>query len=164
MHGALVVDATTTPDKVPAFTQALSRLMAAQAEGISATDLERAKNQLLVSLVRTAERPLRLLQRCVEQLWTSGSVFDSEPRTISNIIVDQTSTNPAAVCASQFPTRAQGVGAACDLGSVTDVPPYQSLPIDNITTDGCPLRVMMSGSWSSHTRSMVWARLARAVV
>ncbi len=76
VHGALVIDATTTPDKVPAFTQELSRLMAAQAEGISATDLARAKNQLLVSLVRTAERPLRLLQRCVEQLWTSGGVFD----------------------------------------------------------------------------------------
>ncbi len=66
---------------------------------------------------------------------TSGSVFDSEPRTISNIIVDQTSTNPAAICASQFPTRAQGIGAACDLNAVTDVPPFESLPIDNITTD-----------------------------
>ena len=76
LHGALVVDATTTPDKVPAFTQALSTLMAAQAEGIAATDLSRAKNQLLVSLVRTAERPLRMLQRCVEHQWATGGVFD----------------------------------------------------------------------------------------
>src|SRR5262249_707419 len=30
---------------------------------------------------------------------TSGFVFDSQPRTISNLIVDQTSNNPAAVAA-----------------------------------------------------------------
>ena len=77
VHGALVIDATTTPDKVPSFTQELARLMAAQAEGISATDLARAKNQLSVSLVRTAERPFRLLQRCVEQLWAAGTLFDA---------------------------------------------------------------------------------------
>jgi predicted Zn-dependent peptidase len=76
VHGALVIDATTTPDKVPAFTRELARLMAAQAETISATDLSRAKNQLSVSLVRTGERPFRLVQRCVEQLWASGTLFD----------------------------------------------------------------------------------------
>jgi hypothetical protein len=31
---------------------------------------------------------------------TSGLVFDSEPRTISNLIVDQTANNPAAVAAA----------------------------------------------------------------
>ena len=39
---------------------------------------------------------------------TSGSVVDSEPRTISNLIVDQTSDNPAAVAAAGFPVRTQG--------------------------------------------------------
>ena len=39
---------------------------------------------------------------------TRGNVFDSEPRTISNLIVDQTSTNPAAVRAAGFPVRTQG--------------------------------------------------------
>ncbi len=66
---------------------------------------------------------------------TSGSVIDSEPRTVSNIIVDQTSSNPAAVCASQFPTRAQGIGAQCDLSEVGALPAHESLPIENITTD-----------------------------
>ncbi|MEJ7930634.1 pitrilysin family protein [Ramlibacter sp. AN1015] len=75
VHGALVVDATTTPDKVPAFVEELSRLLSAQAAEVGATDLARAKNQLLVSLVRTAERPLRLLQRSVEQLWSGGGDF-----------------------------------------------------------------------------------------
>lgn len=31
---------------------------------------------------------------------TKGSVFDSEPRTISNLVVDQTADNPAAVAAA----------------------------------------------------------------
>ena len=39
---------------------------------------------------------------------TSGAVVDSEPRTVSNLIVDQTSTNPAAVAAAGFPVRSQG--------------------------------------------------------
>ena len=38
----------------------------------------------------------------------SGAVFDSRPRVISNLIADQTSTNPAAVAAAGFPARTQG--------------------------------------------------------
>src|SRR3954452_7943648 len=36
-----------------------------------------------------------------------GFVFDSQPRTVSNLIVDQTSTNPSAVHAAGFPVRSQ---------------------------------------------------------
>jgi hypothetical protein len=36
---------------------------------------------------------------------TSGSVFDSEPRMISNLIVDQTASNPAAVAVAGNPVR-----------------------------------------------------------
>src|SRR4051812_31452801 len=36
-----------------------------------------------------------------------GNVFDSQPRVISNLIVDQTSTNPSAVHAAGFPVRSQ---------------------------------------------------------
>ena len=38
----------------------------------------------------------------------AGNVFDTEPRTVSNLIVDQTSTNPAAIAAAGFPVRTQG--------------------------------------------------------
>src|SRR3954452_7197712 len=38
---------------------------------------------------------------------TLGDVVDSQPRTISNLIVDQTSTNPAAIAAAGFPVRSQ---------------------------------------------------------
>ncbi|RAM37191.1 peroxidase family protein [Arthrobacter globiformis] len=79
----------------------------------------------------------------------SGNVFDSKPRDISNLIVDQTSTNPAAVAAAGFPVRTQGnvgvhpcttdpdplpnppvagVPAGC-------VPSHDTLFIPNVTTD-----------------------------
>ena len=75
--------------------------------------------------------------------------FDTQPREISNLIVDQTSTNPAAVAAAGFPVRTQGnpglhpcttdpdpmaippvdgVPAGC-------VPSHQTLFIPNVTTD-----------------------------
>ncbi len=79
-----------------------------------------------------------------------GLVFDSEPRTVSNLIVDQTSTNPAAIAAAGFPVRTQqnpethvpcttepdltanppvaGVPAGC-------VPAHHTLFIPNVTTD-----------------------------
>ncbi|MEN8582448.1 peroxidase family protein [Burkholderia sp. RS01] len=77
-----------------------------------------------------------------------GNVFDSQPREISNLIVDQTSTNPAAVAAAAFPVRTQGnpglfpcttdpnpgpppvdgVPAGC-------VPSHKTLFIPNVTTD-----------------------------
>ncbi|MGY2874413.1 Ca2+-binding RTX toxin-like protein/methionine-rich copper-binding protein CopC [Marmoricola sp. URHA0025 HA25] len=72
---------------------------------------------------------------------TLGDVVDSQPRTISNLIVDQTSTNPAAVAAAGFPVRTQnntglfvcgspGAPAAPDC-----VPEHKTLFIPNVTTD-----------------------------
>ncbi|MEA2151192.1 MAG: hypothetical protein QOD69_3022, partial [Solirubrobacteraceae bacterium] len=79
----------------------------------------------------------------------SGLVFDSQPRTVSNLIVDQTSDNPAALAAAQFPVRSQNnppssVPCTTDPGP-TD-PPTSGLPagctpshktlfIENVTTD-----------------------------
>ena len=78
---------------------------------------------------------------------TTGPVFDTEPRTISNLIVDQTSDNPAAVAAAGFPVRTQGNPGVvpCDrnpdgtdiipLQPVDCVPQHQTLFIPNVTTD-----------------------------
>ena len=41
------------------------------------------------------------------QVLAGNVVVDSQPRLISNLIVDQTSTNPAAVAAAGFPVRTQ---------------------------------------------------------
>ena len=77
-----------------------------------------------------------------------NNVFDSQPRMISNLIVDQTSSNPAAVAAAGFPVRTQGnTGiATCSTGlpkanppvppnSPGCVPDHQTLFIPNVTTD-----------------------------
>jgi len=78
---------------------------------------------------------------------TSGLVFDSKPRLISNLIVDQTSTNPAAIAAAGFPVRSQP-DAPRFLPCTTDptpanpdgdpagcVPSHKTLPIPNVSTD-----------------------------
>src|SRR4051794_9176299 len=77
----------------------------------------------------------------------TGNVFDTRPRTISNLIVDQTSTNPAAIAAAGFPVRTQGnpgtfpcVIEPDDLagtpGSPVDcTPKFHTLFIPNVTTD-----------------------------
>ncbi|WP_251036282.1 peroxidase family protein [Arthrobacter sp. ISL-28] len=81
----------------------------------------------------------------------SGDVFDSRPRTISNLIVDQTSTNPAAIAAAGNPVRTQGnegvepcttdpVPASEGVEAVPGdplgcVPSHSTLFIPNVTTD-----------------------------
>jgi Ca2+-binding RTX toxin-like protein len=78
-----------------------------------------------------------------------GYVFDSQPRMISNLIDDQTATNPAAVAAAGFPVRTQGNPGLfpCTIDPdptanppVVGVPPncvpsHQTLFIPNVTTD-----------------------------
>jgi hypothetical protein len=78
-----------------------------------------------------------------------GNVFDSQPRLISNLIVDQTSTNPAAVAAAGFPVRTQGnpglFPCTTDPDPLADppvtgvpagcVPKHDTLFIPNVTTD-----------------------------
>ncbi|QHK20089.1 heme peroxidase [Pseudarthrobacter psychrotolerans] len=78
-----------------------------------------------------------------------GLVFDSQPRMISNLIVDQTSTNPAAVAAAAFPVRTQGNPGLFPCTTDPDpaasppvagvpagcVPSHKTLFIPNVTTD-----------------------------
>ncbi len=80
---------------------------------------------------------------------TLKDVVDSEPRLVSNLIVDQTSTNPAAVAAAEFPVRTQGNPGVhpCTTDPQLDavppvegvpagcVPSHQTLFIPNVTTD-----------------------------
>ena len=82
-----------------------------------------------------------------------GPVFDSAPRVVSNLIVDQTSTNPAAVAAAGHPVRSQDPTASafpCDTDPIVDpvthaittpgdpagcTPKHKTLFIPNVTTD-----------------------------
>ncbi|HEY5421241.1 MAG TPA: hypothetical protein VIL10_10930, partial [Marmoricola sp.] len=79
----------------------------------------------------------------------TGNVFDSEPRVVSNLIVDQTSTNPAAKAAAGIPVRTQGNEGvtpcttdpepSADPPVLADppdcTPTGQTLFIPNVTTD-----------------------------
>ncbi|WP_223543100.1 peroxidase family protein, partial [Pseudomonas sp. GL-B-12] len=68
-------------------------------------------------------------------LQTSGFVFDSQPRTISNLIVDQTANNPAAVAAAAANPDSQVVtspGLDGLFGTADDISVFQ---IPNITPD-----------------------------
>ncbi|TFD07678.1 peroxidase family protein [Cryobacterium sp. TMT1-66-1] len=75
-----------------------------------------------------------------------GLVFDSEPRTVSNLIVDQTSTNPAAIAAAGNPVRTQGnegvVACTTDPSPTVPfgipagcIPSHETLFMPNVTTD-----------------------------
>ena len=82
---------------------------------------------------------------------TGESVIDSEVRVASNLIDDQTNTNPAAVAAAGHPQRTQTGGKATAVPCTTDpvpdaVPPVDGVPlgctpshktlfIPNVTTD-----------------------------
>ena len=79
----------------------------------------------------------------------TGSVFDSQPRVISNLVVDQTSENPAAVAAAGHPVRSQDPTPStvpCDPGGAPSpadpdgtpdgcTAPHKTLFIPNVTTD-----------------------------
>src|SRR3954449_13198199 len=69
-----------------------------------------------------------------------GFVFDSQPRIISNLIVDQTSSNPAAVDAALHPVRTQGNPPSAIVCTAPGVPAnctpdHKTLFIPNVTTD-----------------------------
>ena len=84
-----------------------------------------------------------------KQKLAGNVVIDSEPRTVSNLVVDQTSTNPAAVAAAGAPVRSQqnpGLFPCTtdpdptaippiDAAPVGCVPAHQTLFIPNVTTD-----------------------------
>jgi Ca2+-binding RTX toxin-like protein len=70
----------------------------------------------------------------------SGSVVDSQPRVISNLVVDQTSSNPAAVQAATLPRRSfdhEPTAVPCTAPGVPEgcTPDGETLLIPNISTD-----------------------------
>ena len=61
---------------------------------------------------------------------TNTNVFDSQPRIISNLIVDDTATNPAAVAAA-----AQTPGSELVTGTRTNGTTFQTFFIPNVSPD-----------------------------
>ena len=79
-----VVHAVTTPDKLEQLMTATGGLLREQADRIDPVHLERAKNQLAVSRVRSAERTQATMERAVEELFMRGTVTPAS-ETISMI-------------------------------------------------------------------------------
>jgi predicted Zn-dependent peptidase len=70
----LVIHAVTTPDKLEQLMTATGGLLREQAERIDPVHLERARNHLAVSRVRSSERTHATMERAVEELFARGTV------------------------------------------------------------------------------------------
>lgn len=79
-----VVHAVTTPDKLEQLMTATGGLLREHASRIDPVHLERAKNQLAVSRVRSSERSYATMERAVEELFVHG-VITSTRETIAMI-------------------------------------------------------------------------------
>lgn len=79
-----LVHAVTTPDKLEQLMTATGGLLREHAIRIDPVHLERAKNQLAVSRVRSSERTYATMERAVEELFMRGTVT-STTETIAMI-------------------------------------------------------------------------------
>jgi predicted Zn-dependent peptidase len=70
----LIVHAVTSPEQLVQLATVTGTLLRAQAEDFDAVHLERAKNQLAVSRVRSSERPYAAMERAVEELFARGTI------------------------------------------------------------------------------------------
>lgn len=79
-----LVYAVTTPDKLEQLVGVTGGLVREHAERIDPVHLERARNQLAVSRVRSSERSYAAMERAVEELFVHGAVTPV-PETVSAI-------------------------------------------------------------------------------
>lgn len=79
-----VVNAVTTPDKLEQLMTATGGLLRQHAQETDLVHLERAKNQLTVSRVRSSERTYATMERAVEELFARGTATPLQ-ETISMI-------------------------------------------------------------------------------
>jgi predicted Zn-dependent peptidase len=71
---SFIVHAVTTPEQLDELVGAAGTLLRAHAREIDPVHLERAKNQLTVSRVRSSERTYAAMERAVEELFLRGAV------------------------------------------------------------------------------------------
>lgn len=84
VHGLLIVDAITQPDKLMEYLRTVGRLLKEQAQGVDALQLERARNQLLVQAVHKQERPFSAIEAAAEQLFVHGRLIGAD-ETVAQI-------------------------------------------------------------------------------
>ena len=74
LAGQFVIEASTSPQQLPEFFAEVVRLLLAQAEGIDAVALKRARRQIEVRELRALERPSRRLEGAALDLFALGRV------------------------------------------------------------------------------------------
>ncbi|MBX3606970.1 MAG: insulinase family protein [Piscinibacter sp.] len=72
VFGQFVVEVSTAPKQLDELLTQVMRLLRAQAEDVSALDLERARNQIAVRRLRALERPYRRLEDAALDLFALG--------------------------------------------------------------------------------------------
>jgi predicted Zn-dependent peptidase len=72
--GQFTVEASIAPDRLEAFLGELMQLLRRQARGTAPVDLERARNQLAVRLLRDRDRPSRRMEQAALDLFALGRV------------------------------------------------------------------------------------------
>jgi predicted Zn-dependent peptidase len=73
-----VIHAVTTPDKLEQLMRATGELLREHAQTIAPVHLERARNQLMVSRVRSLERSYPTMERAVEDLFVHGTPIPAD--------------------------------------------------------------------------------------
>lgn len=122
--GTMLIGAGTTPDKLEEFFKVTCDVLKQHATAINPLDLTRAKNQLVVSTMRRAERPMAYLRGFVEDLFIYG---EQQPLnvTVEEImaITEQDVMDSVARMLKQTPTLAL-TGAGVDASHYADVLEY----------------------------------------
>jgi predicted Zn-dependent peptidase len=72
--GQFVIEASTAPEQLDELCIEIERLLAAHAEAVDATGLERARNQIAVRRLQARERPYRRLEEAAQDLYVWGRV------------------------------------------------------------------------------------------
>jgi predicted Zn-dependent peptidase len=70
--GQLAIEASFAPEKLDEVLREVTRLLQRQAERVDAVDLERARNQIVVRLLRNAEQASRCIEDAALDLFTVG--------------------------------------------------------------------------------------------
>ncbi len=72
--GQFVVEASTAPEHLDEFCTEVRKLLRAQARGVDAVQLERARNQITVRSLRSQEQPFRRVEEAALDLLVHGRV------------------------------------------------------------------------------------------
>jgi predicted Zn-dependent peptidase len=80
LAGQFVLEASMAPEHVEEFAQEVVRLMRAHADAIDPLHLERARRQITVRRLESQERPFRLIEEAVQDVYLHGRVRDAVQR------------------------------------------------------------------------------------